>query len=129
VTRETIQKAEGVYPLTAYALAVRVDRTIYVSSLAPLDEREQPVAVGDFRGQAEQTFKHLAAVLRASGAEMRHLVKLTSYITDVRNQPVLREVRRAALGDARIALSLAVVIALQRPEILINLDAIAVVDD
>ena len=129
VARQTIQQATGVYPLTAYALAVRVDRTIYVSSLAPLDEREQPVAVGDFRGQAEKTFQHLAAVLQASGAEMRHLVKLTSYITDVRNQPALREARRAALGEAKIALSLAVVTALQRPEILINLDAIAVIDD
>jgi enamine deaminase RidA (YjgF/YER057c/UK114 family) len=129
VSRSIIQHADGVYPLAAYALAVRVDRTIYVSSLAPLDEHEQSVCIGDFRGQAEKTFRNLAAVLRASGAETRHLVKLTSYITDVRNQPTLREVRHAALGDAKIALSLAVVHALQRPEFLINLDAIAVVDD
>jgi enamine deaminase RidA (YjgF/YER057c/UK114 family) len=127
--RQVIQNAPGVYPLEAYAQAIRVDKTIYVSALVPLDEHERPVAIGDFRGQATRVFENLAAVLRSAGAEMRHVVRLTSYITDVRNQMALREVRRAALGETRATLSLNVVVALQRPEFLVAIDAIAVVDD
>jgi enamine deaminase RidA (YjgF/YER057c/UK114 family) len=127
--RIVVQRPEGVYPLEPYAHAVRVDRTIYVSQLPSLDEQEQSFAVGDFRGQAQKVYANLAAVLRAAGAEMRHLVRIHSYITDIRYEPTLREVRRAALGDARITLGLSVVAALQRPEFLVAVDAIAVVDD
>jgi enamine deaminase RidA (YjgF/YER057c/UK114 family) len=128
-TRIVVQRPEGVYPLEPYAHAVRVDKTVYTSQLPALDEQERSVAVGDFRGQAQKVFANLAAVLRAAGAEMRDIVRINSYITDVRYEPILREVRRAALGDARVALSLSVVGGLQRPEFLIAIDAVAVVDD
>lgn len=128
-TRLVVQHPEGVYPLEPYAHAVRVDKTIYVSQLPALDEQQNSVAIGDFRGQARKVFANLAAVLRAAGAEMRHIVRLNSYITDVRYEPILREERRAALGEARVALSLSVVGGLQRPEFLFAVDAVAVVDD
>src|SRR5215472_697246 len=96
-TRIVVQRPEGVYPLEPYAHAVRVDRTIYVSQLPALDEQQNSVAIGDFRGQAQKVFANLAAVLRAAGAEMRHIVRLSAYITDVRYEPILREERRAAL--------------------------------
>jgi 2-iminobutanoate/2-iminopropanoate deaminase len=128
-TQLVVQRPEGVYALEPYAHAVRVDKTIYVSQLPALDEQERSVAVGDFRGQAEKVYANLAAVLRAAGAEMRHIVRIHSYVTDVRNEPVLREVRRAALGEARVTLGLSVVAGLQRPEFLIAVDAVAVVDD
>jgi 2-iminobutanoate/2-iminopropanoate deaminase len=128
-TRLVVQRPEGVYPLEPYAHAVRVGNTIYVSQLPALDEQERSFAVGDFRGQAEKVYANLAAVLRAAGAEMRHIVRVHSYMTDVRYEPILREVRRAALGDARVTLGLSIVGALQRPEFLLAIDAIAVVDD
>jgi enamine deaminase RidA (YjgF/YER057c/UK114 family) len=108
---------------------VRVDKTIYVSQLPALDEQERSFAVGDFRGQAEKVYANLAAVLRAAGAEMRHIVRIHSYMTDVRYEPILREVRRAALGDTRVTLGLSIVAGLQRPEFLVAIDAVAVVDD
>jgi enamine deaminase RidA (YjgF/YER057c/UK114 family) len=128
-TRIVVQHPEGVYPLEPYAHAVRVDKTIYVSQLPALDEEQRSVAVGDFRGQAEKAFSNLAAVLRAAGAEMRHIVKVHSYVTDVRYEPILREVRRAALGETRVTLGLSVVSGLQRPEFLVAIDAVAIVDD
>jgi enamine deaminase RidA (YjgF/YER057c/UK114 family) len=127
--RIVIREPEGVYPLAPYAHAVRVGQTIYVSAQVPLDEKEQSVGVGDFRAQAERTYANLLAVLKASGAEPRHVVKIMTYLTDAANQPILREVRKAALGDTRPALSMAVVKELQRPEFMIAVDAIAVVHD
>lgn len=128
MTRSTVHEAEGTYPLHAYAHAVLVGRTLYVSGQVPLDEHEHPVGVGDVRAQAERVFENLASVLRACGADMRHVVKLTTYLTDMRDLPAVREVRQGAFGASKAALTTVGVAALVRPEFRITVDAVAVLD-
>ena len=128
-SRAIVQRAAGVYPLAAYAHAVVVDRTIYISGEAPLDENERPVGVGDAGAQAERVYQNLAAVLRACGADLRHLVRLTTYLTDMKDLAVVRDARHAALGDLKVTLTTVAVSALLRPEFKITIDAIAVLDD
>jgi len=66
------------------SVAVRVGRTVYVSSQLPLDSAGGVVASGDLRGQADRAFANLAAVLRAAGAWPQDVVTLTIYVVDYR---------------------------------------------
>ena len=128
-SRTRIHRAEGTYPLDAYAHAVLVDRTLYVSGQVPLDEAERTVGVGDVRAQAERVFQNLAAVLRAVRADMTDVVKVTTYLVDMRDVPIVREVRQRAFGAAKAALTTVAVASLLRPEFRITIDAIAELDD
>lgn len=51
----------------------------------------EPVA-GDFRAQVVRTFENLSAVCRAAGGSLAHVVKLTVYLVDLANFPVINEV-------------------------------------
>jgi len=58
-------------------------RTLYCAGQASVDDRGNPVHVGDMRKQIEQAFLNLEAVLEASGFELANVVRLNYYTTDV----------------------------------------------
>lgn len=79
----------------------------------------------DFRSQAEQAWKNLAAVLAAAGMGFENLVKVTHYLTRREDIGVYREVRAQFLGKNAPASTLLVIAALARPEALVEVEAIA----
>ncbi len=94
----------------------------------PLDSTGRLVGSGDFRAQADQVFRNLAAGLAAAGAGFPDVVKLTFYILDPAQLGVLREVRdRYVRSAAPPASTLVVVRGLFRPDILLEVEAIAAV--
>ncbi|HKY49863.1 MAG TPA: RidA family protein, partial [Candidatus Limnocylindria bacterium] len=95
----------------------------FIAGQTAFDAQGNVVGVGDFRAQAEQTYRNLKATLDAVGAGPGDIVKVTNYVLDRANLPVLVEVRRAILGDLRPA-STAVVAGLAREELLVEVDAI-----
>ena len=58
-------------------------RVLYCAGQASVDESGTPIHVGDMRRQIDQAFRNLAAVLAASGFELRNVVRLNYYTTDV----------------------------------------------
>ncbi len=113
---------------TLYSPLVRTGNVLYVAGQVAQDERGEIVGLGDFRAQAEQVMANLSRALAAAGAGLEHLVRITIYMTDARYRDVMREVTREHLGAALPASTLLVVTALARPECLLEIDAIAVVD-
>jgi 2-iminobutanoate/2-iminopropanoate deaminase len=102
-------------------------RTVYLAGQVALDSTGQLVGSGDFRRQADQVFQNLRRALESVGGGMDDLVKTTTYITDLGNLPALRELRGKYLGSARPpASTLLVVSSLARPELLIEIEGIAV---
>jgi 2-iminobutanoate/2-iminopropanoate deaminase len=95
----------------------------FIAGQTAFDQQGNVVGVGDFRAQAEQTCRNLKAALDALGAAPDDIVKVTNYVVDRRDLPVLVEVRRAILGELRPA-STAVVAGLAREELLVEVDAI-----
>jgi enamine deaminase RidA (YjgF/YER057c/UK114 family) len=104
-------------------------RHIFISGQLGLDVESKVVgAPGDFRAQAEQTFVNLKNALASVGADFSHVVKFTSYFTDISHLGVFREVRDRFIDTAAPPASTAVAIsALARPGALIEVEAIAVV--
>ena len=58
-------------------------RTLYCAGQASVDDKGNPMHLGDMRKQIEQAFRNLETVLKASGFELANVVRLNYYTTDV----------------------------------------------
>jgi 2-iminobutanoate/2-iminopropanoate deaminase len=82
-------------------------------------------ASNEIRGQAEQAWRNVGAVLRAAGMGYENIVKLTHYLVRREDLPGYREVRAQFLGKLAPASTLLVISALARPEALIEVEVVA----
>jgi enamine deaminase RidA (YjgF/YER057c/UK114 family) len=102
-------------------------RTAYIAGQVALDSTGALVGAGDFRAQAERVYANLRIALASVGATFSDVVKTTTYITDVGNVATLREIRGKYLDPARPpANSLIPVATLARPDLLLEIEAVAV---
>jgi 2-iminobutanoate/2-iminopropanoate deaminase len=100
-------------------------RTAYVAGQVAFDSTGKVVGVGDFQAQAEQVFANLRRALVSVGASFGDVVKTTTFLTDLKNLPALRDIR-ARYFDATHppANTLVPVTALARPELLLEIEAV-----
>lgn len=66
-----------------YSQAVQVGNLVFVSGQIPLDPQTGELVAGDFKAQAEQVIKNLAAICQAAGGDLGNIVKLNVYLTDL----------------------------------------------
>jgi enamine deaminase RidA (YjgF/YER057c/UK114 family) len=120
-------------PARGYSHVVEVpagERLVFISGQVPLDQAGQLVGAGDFRRQAEQVFTNLRLALTGVGATFADVVKLTIYTVDLSHLGDLREVRdRYVNVAAPPASSLVEVRGLFRPDVLLEVEAVAAVRD
>jgi reactive intermediate/imine deaminase len=115
---------------TGYTHIVEVagpNRTIYVSGQIAFDKDGKVVGAGDMKAQAEQVFRNLQAALEAAGAKFSDVVKMNGYITDMSKVQAVRDVRAQYFKDATPASTFVEVKGLVRPELLLEIEVIAVV--
>lgn len=115
---------------TGYSHVVEVTggRTLYVSGQIALDRDGGIVGQGDLRAQTQQVLENLKAALADSQATLDHVVKITVFMTDVSEIGIFREVRDRYFAKPLPASSLVQVVRLARPELLIEIEAVAVVN-
>jgi enamine deaminase RidA (YjgF/YER057c/UK114 family) len=101
-------------------------RTVYIAGQVAFDSAGKVVGEGDFAAQAEQVYRNLQRALESVGGSMPDLVKTTTYITDIKNLPALRDIRARRLSSQPPANTLLAVSSLARPELLIEIEAVAV---
>lgn len=102
-------------------------RTVYIAGQVAFDSTGAVVGEGNFAAQAEQVYRNLERALQSVGGTMADLVKTTTFITDINNLPSLREVRTRRLSKTQPpANTLLEVSSLARPELLIEVEAVAV---
>jgi enamine deaminase RidA (YjgF/YER057c/UK114 family) len=104
-------------------------RTVYVAGQVAFDSTGAVVGQGDFTAQAEQVYRNLERALQSVGGSIADLVKTTTFITDIKNLPSLREVRSRRLSKSQPpANTLLQVSSLARPDLLIEVEAVAVLN-
>ncbi|MFG2388001.1 RidA family protein [Streptomyces lavendulae] len=126
-----ITAPEGVSPGHGYHHVVwGTGRFVAVSGQCALDEKGEVVGEGDPAAQARQVFENLRRCLAAAGAGFEHVVKLTYFMTDTAHFPAVRAARDAVLPPHLLPASSAVVVsALFRPELLMEIEAYAIVPE
>jgi enamine deaminase RidA (YjgF/YER057c/UK114 family) len=106
--------------------AVVTGKTIYLRGQCPQDlDTSVSVATGDPAGQAEQVMKNIDQLLRECGASLEHICKVTVYLTDIRHRPIIYQVLGRWLKGVFPVFTGLVVVALARPEWLVEVDVIA----
>jgi enamine deaminase RidA (YjgF/YER057c/UK114 family) len=101
-------------------------RTVYIAGQVAFDSSGKVVGEGDFTAQAEQVFRNLQRALESVGGSMADLVKTTTFVTDIKHVPALREVRTRYLArNQPPANTLVAVSSLARAELLIEIEGVA----
>ncbi|ALL68424.1 Putative translation initiation inhibitor, yjgF family [Paraburkholderia caribensis MBA4] len=118
---------KGTHAAATYSYAVRAGNTIYLAGHVGRDANGK-VVEGGIAAQTEQAFQNLRRTLEAADATLGDLVKLTIHLTDIEMMTVVREVRARYLTPPMPA-STAVEVVRLAPDVLIEIDGTAVVDD
>jgi reactive intermediate/imine deaminase len=112
MTKQAIQTKDAPAAIGTYSQAIRAGNTIYLSGQIPLDPRSMQLVTGDTRAEIARVFDNLAAVAAAAGGSLSDAVRLTVYLTDLKNFALVNEVMaeyfkepypaRAAIGVAAL---------------------------
>jgi reactive intermediate/imine deaminase len=92
MTKEIINTDQAPAAIGAYSQAVKVANTVYISGQIPLDPVKMVIVIDVFIEQAHQVFANLSAVSQAAGGTLNDAVKLTVYVSDLANFPILNQV-------------------------------------
>jgi 2-iminobutanoate/2-iminopropanoate deaminase len=116
-------------PYAPYLLsqAIRVGDLVLVSGQVGIDEAGELVSLDNFETQADQAFRNLSNVLSAGGSSMDRVVKVTIFLTDMAaNFPKVVDLRRKWFTPPYPADTIVEVRSLYRPEVMLEIEAIAV---
>jgi enamine deaminase RidA (YjgF/YER057c/UK114 family) len=124
---------DGLAKPRGYSHVVRArGNSVHIAGQVAFDAEGRIVGPGDLRMQTEQVFKNLGRALQAAGARTQDLVKTTIFVVNFKpsDREVIAEVRSRFYGDhSPPASTLVGVQALVLPELLIEVEAVAVIDD
>lgn len=116
-------------PVVGYSRAVRVGPHVYVSGTTATDETGAVVGVGDAGAQMRQALHNLVAALERTGATVRDVVRTRIFVTDIEAWRAIGEAHGEVFGGVRPATSMVEVRRLIHPDMLVEIEADAYVED
>jgi enamine deaminase RidA (YjgF/YER057c/UK114 family) len=113
-----------------YSYAVKKRGTpVFISGQVALDADGRLVGDGDIAAQTEQAFQNLRTVVAACGGAMSDIVKITIYVTDPAFRPAVAAARQRHFADGGYPASTYLVVsALAVPQLLVEVEAVAMLD-
>ena len=111
-----------------FSPAIRVGNLLFISGTTATDANRKIVGIGDIAEQTRQIFRKWEPILRAAGASFDHIVETTDYYVTLEGYDGTADVRREFFRHPYPAATGVQVAGLIRPEALIEIKGIAVLD-
>lgn len=113
-------------PKVGYARAVQVGDTVYISGTTATDPSGNLVGQGDMYAQSVQAIKNIQSALERLGMTLDHVVRTRIYVTDISRWEEAGRAHAEFFGNVHPATSLVAVARLVDPEMLVEIEAVAV---
>ena len=125
--RQNIFSNSPFEPVVGFSRAVRTGNNVYVSGTAPWGP-DGKIVSGDAYVQAKQCIANIESALGKAGATLKDVVRTRIYVVDMDQQDGVARAHREAFGEILPASTLVEVSRLATPEMLVELEADAVID-
>ena len=125
ITSEKLSKPSGIF---SPAVRAEGNRFLFISGMTARDKEGKVVGKGDMKLQTRQVLENIKSVLEKAGATFDHIVKVTVFVTDMSHFQEIHQVRAEYFKKDYPASTMVQVRGLVSEDLLIEIDAIAVLD-
>ena len=115
-------------PIVGYSRVVRVGKIVHVSGTTATDSQGNLIGVGDAGAQTFQALKNVQRALESVGAKLEDVVRTRIFVTDISKWEEIGKAHGAFFKEIRPTTTMVEVRNLVNPEMLVEIEAEAILD-